>query len=136
MGIGAGERSRVGMGEGLFSGFGVAPWALFLAAFAFGLACGWLIWGGRAAEKGDDVPSVSGLGHLNGEPAAQAAPASLDALAQELRAVRTLATESEDEGAGLAAGLAGELDALDESIKRANGRLKLLQRAVQKAGER
>lgn len=133
MGIGAGECSRVGMGEGLFSGSGVAPWALFLAAFAFGLACGWLIWGGRRVDKSAEAPA-GGLGHLNGEPSA-ALPA-LDALAQELRAVRALAAESEDEGAGLAAGLAGELDALDDSIKRANGRLKLLQRAVQKAGER
>jgi len=126
------------MAEGLFSGSGVAPWALLAAAFGFGLACGWLIWGGRRTEKEAGAPSAGALsGHLNGDPSGASLPAaSLDALAEELRAARALADESEEESAGLASGLAGELDALDESIKRANGRLKLLQRAVKKAGER
>ena len=133
MGIGAGERCGLGMAEGLFSGSGVAPWALFAAAFAFGLACGWLIWGGKRAG-GEDGAATDGA--KDGQSAAPLPAASLDSLAEEIRAARALADETEEETAGLASGLAGELDALDESIKRANGRLKLLQRAVKKAGER
>ncbi|MEQ8935840.1 MAG: hypothetical protein RIE56_08610 [Amphiplicatus sp.] len=121
------------MAEGLFSGSGVAPWALLAAAFAFGLACGWLIWGGKRAGGEDETLAE---GAEAGPSAVPLPAASLDRLAEEIRAARALSDESEEEAAGVASGLAGDLDALDESIKRANGRLKLLQRAVKKAGDR
>lgn len=117
------------MGDDLLSGIAAAPLAWLAGAFVFGLATGWLLWGGRrSAEAG-------------GEPGDGAAPAialsqidardgdGLDALEREIRAARARLAESDDE----AGKMAQELDSLDKAIKRANGRLKLLLRAVQRA---
>lgn len=106
------------MGEGWFSGLTAAAWAPALAAFVFGLATGWLIWGGlRAGQTGEGAPAA---------PDAK----RLAALEAELRAARALVEEE----SGEAEAQEEEIAALDTSLKRANGRLKLLLRAVKRSG--
>lgn len=106
----------------------MAPWAVFIGAFVFGLATGWLIWGGaRAAAFARRGPEDG----LAGGPDGKVPEAAIAAIEREIRAARALIDEADAQSADTV----GELDALDASIKRANGRLKLLVRAVKKAGE-
>ncbi|MBB5519724.1 hypothetical protein [Amphiplicatus metriothermophilus] len=91
----------------------ISPW-LLLGAFLFGLAAGWLIWGGRGLFP--DRAGAAPPGEAGG----------LDALEAELAAARELAAADAAEADEAAA----RLDALDAALKRANGRLKLLLRAA------
>jgi hypothetical protein len=100
-----------------------APWAPLAVAFLVGLACGWLLWGLKGA--GDD----------SGEKLAAAAPDEGDerkeivVLRAELEAARALLNDGEDNNQEE---LGQQLSALDEALKRANGRLKVLLRAVKR----
>ncbi|GAB4531099.1 MAG: hypothetical protein Kow00133_19740 [Amphiplicatus sp.] len=91
----------------------ISPW-LVVGAFLFGLAAGWLIWGGRGL-----FPDRAGA-------AAPGESEGFDALEAELAAARDLAAADAADTEDFAA----RLDALDAALKRANGRLKLLLRAA------
>lgn len=115
------------------SGVAWGSWALALAIYLFGIASGWLIWGGRrTVSEEDEVPGVS-----TGEAAPEEtgvtrrgpAPAKLAALESEIRKARELLASNDGE----AETLAKELSDLDHAVKRANGRLRLVLRAVQRA---
>ena len=112
-------------------GLETASWAPAAAALIFGIAIGWLIWGGRRQEiepQRRDPGSVIAKGNgNNGDPCPDGL--KLGAIESEIRAARELLEESDNE----AASFSEELSGLDESIKRANGRLKLILRAVRRA---
>ncbi|MEZ5891905.1 MAG: hypothetical protein R3C58_01970 [Parvularculaceae bacterium] len=93
-------------------------WLLALAGFAAGLALG--AWLSRA--KGE-----AGKPAETGEPR-RPSDADIAAIEAEIRAARQL-LEAEEAEAGEAA---EALKNLDEAIKRANGRLKLMLKAVEK----
>ncbi len=98
--------------------------------YLFGTATGWLIWGGRRA------PAVSGerLKSALEESAASEAPmpaadaAALGVLEKEIREARALLDQDEETDTYFHA-----LAELDASVKRANGRLKLLARSLKRA---
>jgi hypothetical protein len=113
----------------------VSPWATALAMYLFGIATGWLIWGGRrgaVVTSGERVKTTLGASAAGEASKPSSAGAALDALEKEISAARALL----DEDDGEAAAFTEALSSLDASIKRANGRLKLLARSVRKAGER
>jgi hypothetical protein len=133
-----------------------------LSALVFGFVAAWMIWGGRAERAeprrqpevesqfpepdGGDSASAAGRGALDehdplwgdplstepeGEPrkTGAGAPANVEALVEEIRTVRQLLSQSDEEFRGFA----DEISALDEAIKRANGRLRLLTRQIRRA---
>lgn len=117
------------MGEALQRIVEAAPWAPAAAAFLFGLAAGWLIWGGRR-------DTIDNTDRIEPEPtAARAGPdpeslnATIGAVENEIRAARTLLSESDQEAAEFATEIAG----IDDRLKKANARMKLIMSAVRKA---
>ena len=96
--------------------------------YAIGLATGWRLARGRffpltpVRLDRDDAQTPSG--------GKGAGAAGLDALERELAALRALVLESAEKNDGEAEAL----DRLDEAVKRANGRLKLIAQAVERAG--
>ncbi|MFQ5563217.1 MAG: hypothetical protein ACE5FO_06580 [Parvularculaceae bacterium] len=136
------------MGQTWLTDVMAATWLPAAAAFVFGLAAGWLFWGGqrkriaeleRALEDGesdgaklsftavpeDDPQECQTENPVDREKAAKL----LDALEDELKAARARIERDAEESAALADGLA----ALDETIKRVNGRLKFIVKAVKSA---
>lgn len=101
-------------------------WFTAFIAFFLGLITGWLLSKGR--KTGEETEN----GHAGaiGGPASGAPPSmKLGALEAEIKNIKTLleAKEVDDE-------LTAEtLSSLDEAIKRANGRLKLIVKTVKKA---
>lgn len=137
------------MDEGWISGFVAAPWAPAAAAYIFGIATGWLIWSGQrangaasaenpaAVETADlaDAPKrepiiskAEGDEIKNGGDPCPAAM-KIGAVESEIRSARELLNETEEE----ARAFSQDLSTLDSAIKRANGRLKLILRAVRRA---
>lgn len=110
------------MGEGLSNLLNAAPWASLALAFVVGLASGWLIWG----LKGDDAGSrnaESAGSLLEGDDRKE-----IVVLRAELEAARALI----EEGNGNDDDVNRQLSLLDETLKRANGRLKIVLRAIKK----
>jgi len=150
-----------------FASLNLAPWIPVAGAYLFGIATGWLLWGGRS------VPIANGdtNGHLTGddehddrsEPITNSttkteppvenkdmakamfsagktkhdnkthdpAPNSmkLGALESELRKAQEMLVEAEQDSEGHAK----HLDDLEGALKRANGRLKLIMKAIKKS---
>ncbi|MCA8889094.1 MAG: hypothetical protein R3C40_08910 [Parvularculaceae bacterium] len=96
-----------------------SPWATAISAFVFGVCCGWLI-GARAGGMG---------AKSNGELGKTADDPRLSAMQEELAAARTLLDDPVED----AADISYHVNELDDSINRANGRLKRLAAAVKKA---
>lgn len=140
------------MGEGWISGFVAAPWAPAAAAYIFGIATGWLIWSGRRAKDGalaDGAVEAETAGQASSDKPEKREPIiakakgeeiknggdpcpavmKLGAVESEIRSARELLHESEEE----AKAFSQDLSMLDSAIKRANGRLKLILRAVRRA---
>ncbi len=92
-------------------------WPLGLAGFVLGALAGGLMARANAEEAGPDKPRLK-----PGED-------GLAALAAELKAAKELLEAEEME----ASEVADTLKQLDEAIKRANGRLKLITKAVKQA---
>ena len=93
-----------------------ASWLPVAAAYVFGLASGWLFWGGRKRPATNLVRRTSDI--------------SIDGGAlEEIAAARAVLDETEIETVDAKDALA----AADEALKRANGRLKILLGAVRKA---
>ncbi len=95
-------------------------WPLGLAGFILGALIGGLMARAKLEETG---------GGASGGPRLKPGQDSLSALAAELKAAKEL-LEAEEAEAGE---VAETLKNLDEAIKRANGRLKLLTKAVKQA---
>lgn len=135
------------MSDGGFMGLAIAPWAPVIAAYVFGIATGWLIWGGaRSAPRREggettvatapepdrrddasDLKAKVSTGTTDADPCP--APMKLGALESEIRSARELLSQGDEE----ADAFSEELSTLDAGIKRANGRLKLVLRAVKRA---
>jgi hypothetical protein len=99
-----------------------APWAPLAVAFLVGLACGWLLWGLKGAgEDLTETPDAAAL--KEGDERKE-----IVVLRAELEAARALLNDGEDHQEELGK----QLSALDEALKRANGRLKVLLRAVKR----
>ena len=104
--------------------FGMSPWGPMALAFLFGVAFGWVMWGVKSAGTIDDAGAAAPLTPREGEP-----PKELVVLKAEIDAVRNLFGEiDETEG-----DIANQLVSLDETVKRANGRLKTIVAAVKRA---
>ncbi|MEL7488254.1 MAG: hypothetical protein AAGJ87_13675, partial [Pseudomonadota bacterium] len=121
------------------SGLEVAPWAPVLAAYLFGAATGWLIWGFTSAATSDDEDAatatskdavVEATARRDVDDLAEKAPVpdsmKLGALESELRRARELLAEAGADDVDYTS----RLDELDAGLKRANGRLKLLLRSA------
>ncbi len=110
------------MSEGLAAFFGTTPWAPLAIAFLVGLGCGWLVWGLKSGDTASD-----------GSGADKAAPDSderkeIVVLRAELEAARALLEDSDDQHGEIGR----QMSALDEALKRANGRLKIILRAIKR----
>ncbi len=109
------------MSEGLAAFLGATPWASLGVAFAVGLACGWLIWGLRSERASDHAePGKTATDPDDRE--------EIVVLRAELEAARALLEEGDGQGGDIGR----QLSMLDETLKRANGRLKLILRAIRK----
>ena len=140
------------MGESSIFGIAIAPWAPVIAAYVFGIATGWLIWGGprpqpkaapghtpangvvedlvdapAADEEESDLKAKIVSGTTEADPCPP--PMKLGALESEIRTARELLEQKDEE----AKAFTEELSTLDAVIKRANGRLKLVLRAITRA---
>lgn len=121
----SGGARRVGlvMSEGLQWFLVAAPWAPLAVAFLVGLACGFVIWGLGAGEKDPEKAESRESGSIEGDERKE-----IVVLRAELEAARALL----DEGDGEQQEVGRILSALDEALKRANGRLKVLLRSVKR----
>ncbi len=108
--------------EGFISSFGTSPWGPMALAFLFGVAFGWVVWGARPDRAGG----------ASAESAANEEPKEIVVIKAELQTARTLLDQSDDQDETLTEQIA----TLDESVKRANGRLKMILAAVKRAAGR
>ena len=117
-----------GMSEALQSLMASAPLAPLVIAFLVGFACGWLIWGLRGT--GGDRTEV--------EKADTAGVARAEAEGDERKEIVVLRAEIEAARALLGQNdahpdeIASQLEAVDEALKRANGRLKVIQQGLKR----
>ena len=88
-------------------------------AFLFGVAFGWVIWGAKP-ERDDDAAA---------EFSKPEDPKEIVVIKAELEAARTLLGEKDEQEAELSE----QLETLDETVKRANGRLKMILAAIRRA---
>lgn len=91
-------------------------------AFLFGLAFGWVLWG-ATTERGETA---------GGERSGPEDPKEIVVIKAELEAARSLLDEKDEQDAQLSEHLA----TLDETVKRANGRLKMVLAAIKRAAGR
>ncbi len=89
-------------------------------AFLFGVAFGWVVWGARP-DRMDGGGEVSDGGRED--------PKEIIVIKAELQAARSLLDQA-DEGDEA---LGDQLSALDETVKRANGRLKTILAMVRRS---
>ncbi len=109
---------------------GGSQWAVAVIAFLLGLLAAW-----AARRMTDPKPDAPG-GDLGSEPEERvpgaalesdaAASAKLSALEAEIRKARSILNADAEERAEMAEILAG----IDEAVKRANGRLKLILKSL------
>ncbi|MCB2113605.1 MAG: hypothetical protein R3C42_03325 [Parvularculaceae bacterium] len=97
--------------------FGLSPLGPMALAFISGVAFGWFVRGGRL-RRGDE-----GAGGANRESK------EIVVIKAELDAARALLDEKDGEGDAIAE----QLSSVDDAVKRANGRLKLILAAVKRA---
>jgi hypothetical protein len=111
------------MSEGLQSVLDAAPWAPLAVAFLVGLGCGFLIWGLRSGDS-----EFAGTEAIASAPVEGDERKEIVILRAELEAARALLDEGDDQQEEVGR----QLSALDEALKRANGRLKVLLRSVKR----
>lgn len=133
-----------GMGEDWLTQALTSRWAIAAAAFFLGVATGWLIW--RAVKPGEAGKPVDDRGDLKIDPAeggetkngAEAVqdqdkgkPSSkLNALEAEIKQAKSILKADAEEHAAIT----DILTSLDEAVKRANGRLKLVVKSMKNGG--
>ena len=104
-------------------------WLVALFFFGFGLLVGWLIWAREIfkAQAEDDAPAT---GDLHAGAAKDIDPSDkLGLLEAELKEARALLEETESESEAFASLISG----VEEAVKRANGRMKLLLKSIKRA---
>lgn len=112
------------MDEGFLSVFGTSPWGPMALAFIFGVAFGWVIWGAtRDDDEREDEGRAAGV-----KAGDDSEPKEIVVIKAELQAARKLLDEGEVQDAAVAE----QLSALDQAVKRANGRLKTILAAVKR----
>jgi hypothetical protein len=111
------------MSEGLQSILDAAPWAPLAVAFLVGFGCGYLIWGLRSGDAEIAETEAKADAPLEGDERKE-----IVVLRAELEAARALLDEGDDQKDEVGR----QLSALDEALKRANGRLKVLLRSVKR----
>lgn len=111
------------MSEGIKVFLDAAPWAPLAIAFIVGLACGWLIWGFQSATSDDATAPAAEPAQDGGDERKE-----IVVLRAELEAARALLDDEVDQQEDIGR----QLSALDEALKRANGRLKILLRTVKR----
>lgn len=109
-------------------------WSLAAVAYLLGAVSGWLFWravrsGAEDRDDGDltielpeEAEAVPGDKEKNGAPAS----AKLSALEKEIKQAKSILETDAEEHAAMADILSG----LDEAVKRANGRLKLILKSI------
>jgi hypothetical protein len=102
--------------------FGTSPWGPMALAFVFGVAFGWVTWGAKP-DRMRGPESAAGDGDE---------PKELIVIKAELQAARTLLDHADDHDQEITE----QLSSLDETVKRANGRLKTILAAVKRAAGR
>ncbi len=122
--LGAGGAVGLGMGEGLGSFLAATPWAPLAIVFFVGLGCGWLIWGLNGHQAGE---SGAASGALSERPGGDERK-EIVVLRAEIEAARALLGQSDPHQDDIAI----QLGAVDEALKRANGRLKVIQRGLKR----
>lgn len=111
------------MGEAFQSVFGMSPWGPLALAFLFGVAFGWVLWGARR-DGIEDFNEPDAVVTKDGEE-----PREIIVIKAELQAARSLLEEREEQDGAVTE----QLSAMDEAIKRANGRLKTILAAIRRA---
>lgn len=91
-------------------------------AFVFGVAFGWATWGAKAGRARDADSAPDGVDE----------PKELVVIKAELQAARSLLDQADEQDQEITEQLSG----LDETVKRANGRLKTILAAVKRAAGR
>jgi hypothetical protein len=111
------------MGDSLQSLISAAPWAPLAVAFLVGLVCGWLIWGlrGASAESAEITPAAAA--ESGGDERKE-----IVVLRAEIEAARALLDQHDTPQDDITS----QLLAVDEALKRANGRLKIIQRGLKR----
>lgn len=107
-----------------------SPWLVAGLAFVLGLFAGWMAWG---RPWGDDHAPGAGNGSnavRNGIiPAEATSEDKLALIAAEIQKARAEMDAAEENDVAMS----GELDKLDQAVKRANGRLKLILKSADRA---
>lgn len=108
-------------------------WTPVFIAFLLGLLIGWMVWGAPwRDDQHDDVGDGEDGEKIRREPLAEypADPSkagqkigSIEAEIAKVKSLLETAKEGDDD-------LSAELDAVDNAVKRANGRLKLILKSV------
>lgn len=118
------------MGENFQALFGTSPWGPLALAFLFGAAFGWIVWGARRDDLEDDDEEVDRDASLETKHGEE--PKELVVIRAELQSVRNLLDQTEDHDTAIIE----QLSTLDETVKRANGRLKTILTAVKRVAGR
>jgi archaellum component FlaC len=93
-------------------------------AFLFGVAFGWVVWGARPDRMDGGGGDAADGGRED--------PKEIVVIKAELHAARSLLDQVDDGDEGIGE----QISALDETVKRANGRLKTILAMVKRAAEK
>ena len=102
-----------------------------IAAYLFGMATGWAIFAAARRRAGENAAPSAGGEQSSATSLAPAAREALGQLEAELKTTRALLEQSDAE----AKSVSEEIADLDAAIKRANGRLRLVMRAIDGEGD-
>ncbi len=116
------------MGEAWQSLIASAPLAPLALAFFVGIACGWLIWGlrgsgGDSAEDRQANAAVAASAEAEGDERKE-----IVVLRAEIEAARALLNQNDAQQDDIS----NQLKAVDDALKRANGRLKIVQQGLKR----
>ena len=107
-----------------------SSWLVAGVAFVLGLFVGWMAWGRPWGEDNGSDKGKSPDGVRNGIiPAKATSEDKLALLAAEIQKARSEMDAADESDAAIGA----ELDKLDQAVKRANGRLKLILKSADRA---
>ncbi len=113
-----------------------SPWLVAGVAFVLGLFTGWITWGGPWRDKFEAAngESVKIGGEIDAARAVRLSESAtpdekLAVILAEIQKAKELLAGAEEAEAAMGA----ELDGLDQAVKRANGRLKLILKSADRA---
>ncbi len=111
-----------------------SPWLVAGVAFALGLVVGWMAWGRpwRNGPARNDLSAGNGGADAARDVSSGVSDSPDDALGSVLAEVKK-AKAMLDGADDAEAAMGKELDRLDQAVKRANGRLKLILKSADRA---